>query len=476
LYVLQGNGEVRSGTYAGGWTWAKNIDTGLNTGHTIVVYNDYVLVGAAAYESSPLAYSVDGGQTWLKITTQTPTSGNRHAAFDSYFDTNQTIYVADDAGGIYRWSVGRSYIWDDLAPPDHSFYGIHLGSRGPLYGAFSSIGSGVDRTLYPRSGIPKPGVYWDTITVGLATNVQFSTEPDSMGISENTLWAIDDRPYHPLDDEGCLWTFIDTLAGPGLRLIEPENGMVLGYDPVSGRNQEVGLSWQQLSLADAYEVEIGKDEDFSLRITEAEPLTNPYYGPPVLTSPAYRILPAMLPEANATYYWRVRVRQAATGQVIRSYWSEAGSFSIKAGLPVVTPYLGAQSLNPVHDADNIPVSSIAFSWTPFTDATEYEFVLARDSALTDIIVQESLPTTAYRYGGRLDYDTPYFWQIAATKPLPSEPSPVFSFTTESKPSPPPEAPPLYDQLLQWLQISVLINVLGFVIIVTMMVLFRSRRI
>jgi hypothetical protein len=143
---------------------------------------------------------------------------------------------------------------------------------------------------------------------------------------------------------------------------------------------------------------------------------------------------------------------------------------------VVTPYLGAQSLNPVHDADNIPVSSIAFSWTPFTDATEYEFVLARDSALTDIIVQESLPTTAYRYGGRLDYDTPYFWQIAATKPLPSEPSPVFSFTTESKPSPPPEAPPLYDQLLQWLQISVLINVLGFVIIVTMMVLFRSRRI
>jgi hypothetical protein len=476
LYVLQGNGEIRQGTYSGGWTWAKTIDTGLNTGHTIAVYNDYVLVGASANEPSPLAYSADGGQTWLKITTQTPTSGNRHTAFDTYFDTNQIIYVADDAGGIYRWSLGRSYIWDDLAPPNHSFYSIHLGNRGPLYGAFSSTGSGVDRTLYPRSGIPKPGVYWDTITVGLATNVRFSTEPDSMGISENTLWASDARAYNPVDHEGCLWAFIDTLTGTGLRLIEPENGMALGCDPVSGRNQEVSLGWEQLSLADAYEIEIAKDEDFSLRITEAEPLTNPYYGPPVLTSPAYRILPAMLPEANATYYWRVRVRQAATGQVIRSYWSEVGSFSIKAGLPVVSPYLGAQALGPGHDADNIPISFIAFSWTPFQESTEYGFVLARDSALTDIIVQESLPTTAYRFGGRLDYDTPYFWQVAATKPLPSDPSPVFSFTTLSRPSPPPEAPPLYNQLLQWLQISVLINVLGFVIIAAVMILLTSRRI
>ncbi|MCJ7516002.1 MAG: hypothetical protein MUO89_08605 [Dehalococcoidia bacterium] len=476
LYILQGNGGIRRGSYAGGWTWGKIMDTGLNTGHTIAVHNDYILVGASANELSPVAYSADDGQTWLKITTQTPSIGNRHTAFDTYFDTNQIIYVADDAGGIYRWSLGRSYVWDDMAPPNHSFYSIHLGSGGALYGAFSSPDSGVDRTLYPRSGIPKPGVYWDTITVGLGTNVRFSTEPDSMSISENTLWAIDARAYDPVHGVGCLWAFIDTLAGAGLRLIEPAYGTAIGCDPVSGRNQEVSLGWQQLSLADAYEVEIAKDEDFSLRITEAEPITNPYYGPPVVTQPAYRILPAMLPEANTTYYWRVRVRQAATGQVIRSYWSEAGSFSIKAGLPVVSPYLGAQALNPEHGANDIPASFVAFSWTPFKDATEYQFILAKDSALTEIIVQESLPTTAYRYSGRLDYETPYFWQVIAIEPLPSEPSPVFSFITTSRPSPPPEIPPLYNQLLQWLQISVLINVLGFVTIAAVMILSRSRRI
>jgi hypothetical protein len=475
LYILQGNGEVRRGYQVNGWRWEKSADTGLAASHTIAVYNDYVLVGAAAYEPSPVAYSADKGQTWIKITKETPSAGNRHVAFDTYFDTNQIIYLADDAGGIYRWSLDRSYSWDDMAPPNHSFYGIASGSRGALYGAYSSTESGLDRTLYSRSGIPKPGVYWDSITAGLAASVQFSTEPNSISISENTLWAIDAGTYNPAGDEGCLWAFSDTLARTGPRLIEPEDRTALGCDPVSGRNQEVALKWQQLSLADAYEIEIARDEAFSLRVTEAEPQTNPYYEPAMVTSPAYRIVPGILPEANATYHWRVRVRQAATGQVIRSHWSEEGNFSIKAGLPVVSPYLGAQALKPVHGASNISASSVAFSWTSFKDATEYELVLAKDSALTDIIVQESLPTTAYRYGGRLDYDTGYFWQVAATKPVPSEPSPVFSFTTVVRPSPPPAVPPPYYELLRWLQVSVLINILGFVLI-AVIILFRSRRI
>jgi len=476
LYILQGNGEVCRGCHANGWRWERSVDTGLAASHTIAVHNDLVLVGAATSESSPFAYSADNGQTWIKITEDTPSTGNRHVAFDTYFDSNQIIYVADDAGGIYRWSLDRSYSWDDMATPNHSFYGIVAGNQGALYGAYSSTESGIDRSLYPRSGIPKPGVYWDSITTGLAAGAQFSIEPSAISISETSLWAIDARDYDPAGNEGCLWAFTDTLARTGPRLIGPEDMAALGCDPVSGRNQEVDLRWQQLSLADAYEIEIGRDESFNLRITEAEPQTNPYYEPSIVTSPAYRILPGILPEANSTYYWRVRVRQAATGQVIRSHWSQKCSFSIKAGLPVASPYLGAQALKPSHGTSNIPVSSISFSWTPFKGATEYEFVLAKDSALTDIVVRESLPTTAYRYGGRLDHGTGYFWQVTTTKPLPSEPSPVFSFTTTTGPSPSPAAPPHYHELLRWLQVSTIINVLGFATIVAMIILFRSRRI
>ena len=465
LYILQADGRVRRGSYTDGWRWASKVDSGLTTGHTIAVRGDNILVGAATSESSPLAYSADNGLIWAKIAKETPSSGNRHVAFDSYFDKNQIIYVADDAGGIYRWAAGKSNSWDDLAPPNHSFYGIATGSGGAAYGAYSSDESGVDRALYPRSGIPKPGIFWDSLTTGLASSVQFSTEPSSINLSGSSLWAIDARGYNPPDNEGCLWAFTDTLARAGPRLLEPEEEAALGCDPVSGRNQEVDLRWEQLSLADKYAIQVAKDKAFSLRITEAEPQNNPYYEPDRITSPAYRITPGMLPEAGATYYWRVRVRQAATGQIIRSQWSERYSFIIKAGLPVISPYPGAQALKPDHSANEIPVSPTAFSWTAFKGATRYNFILAEDSALQNILVKETVPTTAYEYGGELDYGTSYFWQVTATEPVPSEPSPVFSFTTEARPVPVPvslSASPSLQQVLRWLQASVLINVLGFI--------------
>lgn len=234
--------------------------------------------------------------------------------------------------------------------------------------------------------------------------------------------------------------------------------------------------WEQLSLAGEYEVQIAKDKGFSLRITQAEPQDNPFYQPAMLTSPAYSIVPGILPEAGHTYYYRVRVRQAATGQIIRSPWSEKRSFSIKAGLPVVSRHLGAQALKPGHGAAGISVSSVGFSWTPFKGTTEYRFVLARDSGLVNRLAEETVPSTAYNYRGRLDYATNYFWQVTATKPLPGEPSPVFSFTTESPPVSPPAAPAPDEQLSGWLQASILVNVLFSVsvLVLLIIVLIRSR--
>jgi hypothetical protein len=99
--------------------------------------------------------------------------------------------------------------------------------------------------------------------------------------------------------------------------------------------------------------------------------------------------------------------------------------------------------------------------------------------LTDIIVQESLPTTAYKYNGRLDYDTCYFWQVTATKPVPGEPSPVFSFTTIAKPSPASTPALPYHQIMHLLQASILINILGFIILIILLaviIILVKRRI
>jgi hypothetical protein len=474
LLVLRADGQVRRGSYSKGWIWEKSEDSCLSAAHTIAVYGDNVVIGAASSAASPAAYSLDGGKIFTKITERTPSNGNRHMAFDTYFNRNRIIYLADDSGGMYRWTIGTSYHWDDLAPPDNSFYGIALGGGGALYGAFFTAASGVDRALYPRSGIPKPGVYWDSLTTGLTAGVRFTTEPNALAISRTTLWAIDARGYTP-PGTGRLWAFTDTLARSSPKLNEPAEGVTLTYDPVSGRNQEIDLKWEQLSLGSAYEIEIARDEDFSLRVTEAEPATNPYYQPAINTMPTYRIIPGILPEANTTYYYRIRVREAATGQRIRSWWSYENSFAIGPGMPVVAPHVGVQALKPVHCACGVPVSAAAFSWAPFKEVTEYRFVLAEDSALTRVLVDEVVPTTAFEYRGNLAYGRSHFWQVTPVRPYPGQASPVFSFTTEASPRPAQPAEQVSGQLLQVVLAMFLLNVLGNVTVITVMVVVNRRR-
>ncbi len=459
VYVLQADGRVRNGKYRSGWMWGEPRSTGLEANHAIAVNGDYVLVTAAAYQDFPLAYSADGGSSWHPVTVRTPTQGNRHVAFDDRFQDNRLIYLADDAGGIYRLRLGESD-WQDMAPPHHSFYGVVIGRYGALYAAYSYDRSGADRALYPRSGTPKPGVYWDSLDAGLDDSVRFSAEPGALMISRNTIWALDAREYRPQVNEGCLWLFIDALAARGPRLIHPKDGAVQDCDAVSGRNRDIAFGWEQLSLADCYEFELAADEDFTLRIAEVEPATNPFYLPPMTGDPAYHIPPGTVLEAGKEYFWRVRVRRAATGQVIRSPWSRTNSFKISPGVPVEGRYPPPEALAPAHGAVGSS-APLAFSWTPLPDVTEYLFVLAKDSALRQVMVREQVSATAYRYEGRLESGHTYFWQVTPLGP-PGAPSAVFMFTIGTEP-PTPAPPPAPAQAL--LAVS-LTNLLASLIVLT----------
>jgi len=361
LVILQADGLARRGEYdPAGWQWKKFIDTGVSPAHTIAALNNNLLVGAALGQSCPASLSTDRGDHWELITQQTFSCGNRHVAFDDDFKNNRIIYLADDAGGLYRWSAGTSNRWDDMVPANSSYYGIVALARDTLYAAYSPNGNGVDRTLYSRAGIPKSGVSWDSLSAGLSSGVLFRLEPVALVCPADTIWAIDARDYSPSTGVGLLWAFKDTLAGHAPWLIEPKGGSLIGCDPVSGRNAQVDLKWEQLSLASAYQIEIGKDKWFDLPVSNAEPTDNPFFSPADLLYPAYYINDGLLPEAGHTYYWRVRVRKATTGQSIRSLWSYALSFNISPGYQVVERVMPAaesgQSLPaaPVPSAPPLP--------------------------------------------------------------------------------------------------------------------------
>jgi hypothetical protein len=436
LFVLKSNGLVRHGKYSTkGWRWDFPTDTGLNSAHTIEAQQNKVLVGASVGQQCPAAYSLDGGDNWIQISEPAYSYGNKHVAFDDQFTNNNFIYLADDAGGLYRWAIDINERWDDMSPPDNSYYGLCVAGRGTLYAAYNPARAGVDRTLYSRTAIPNNNVSWDSLATGLPAGVLFEMEPDALVCADETIWAIDSHDYDPYNGVGRLWAFNDTLANHSPWLIAPKPGSFVYCDPVTGRNGQVDLKWEQLSLADAYEVEIGKDSWFDLVVDTATPSTSPFYMPDDLLYPSYYIPDGALPEAGSSYYWHIRVRRAVTGQVIRSRWSYGVSFNVRPGYPVrSTDYPGLQPLKPEAGARDAPVYPTSFSWTPMQNTTTYRFVLAADPGLDKPIIDEKVKGTAYNLNWGLSYRTAYFWQVTPLEPLPGEPSPVFSFTTAGGPA------------------------------------------
>ncbi len=175
-----------------------------------------------------------------------------------------------------------------------------------------------------------------------------------------------------------------------------------------------------------------------------------YYIPQILTSPAlaiasgaqangvsqFRMIPqdgAFIPlsfECGHGYFWRIRTRHATTGEFIRSPWSKTGSFVIKAGFRVTTPYMGPQLLAPDNGCACACEHPVCFSWSPYKGITSYLFELSDTPDMIDPLVSEQVfNTTAYQFNGRLDCNTSYFWRVRAAGPAPSEWSAVFSFNT-----------------------------------------------
>jgi len=196
-----------------------------------------------------------------------------------------------------------------------------------------------------------------------------------------------------------------------------------------------------------------------------------------MTSPAAWIAPGALPEAGAIYYWRIRSLRSATGQIAASPWSEVRSFTVKAGFIVNTPYYGVQLLAPNNGCIGCKVKPASFSWSPWKEATKYQFDLAKDPEFKSLVVTATTTTTGYEYDGTLDYSTNYFWRVKALEVngqnIPSDWSATFSLQTEAAPEPPAPAPA---EPATPLWVWVIIAIGAILVIVTLILIFKTRRV
>ena len=567
LYTISPGALVQRLPYTG-TAWSTNLpsyDTTLGVGHTIVAMPEgKVLAGMGTGAAYTTAYSANKGETFMANNNAISGHGNTHVIFDVDFANNQFIYAGDDSSGgtlgtVYRNTYPSFSKWVDndmmsvangasglpwptgLDSPPHplGIFGLAQAWTGDpqpaLYAAHDNItyshglgyGSAVCRTLWPRNGMPKPGVGWDCLDIFSPLNtkgVMFTLEPTSLKYcgccsldTNTTLYAIDDESgnwtytvggtrtysattlsgrwnagvndpgYNPTISKGMLWAYTDCLAKKGPVLKSPADQYLIGADPVTGRNQQVDLAWEQLCLATGYHLQIAKDKAFTLRINPAVNSAGTISAvtgsiqidmdSTNMTSPAAWIAPGALPEAGAIYYWRIRVYKSATSQLAFSNWSEARSFTVKAGFIVNTPYYGVQLLSPNNGCLGCKVKPASFSWSPWKDATKYQIDLAKDPEFKQLVVTSTTTTTGYEYNGTLDYSTNYFWRVKALEVngqnIPSDWSATFSFQTESAPAAaaaPPEAPatPLW--------VWVIIAIGAILVIVTLILIFKTRRV
>jgi len=549
LYVLGGTGagspitnNVQKLPYTG-TAWSSSIlsvSIGTTAGHTIEAQApDKVLTGNTA-ASLPVSFSLNGAASFSTTgrTVPTATTGNLHAIFDTDFAKNATIYVGADAAGglVYRKVIpaGSNTPWENMMTgmrfagytgPHTSYFGLvqtnskNVTGQGTLYAAHAGQGnatySGVERTLAPLLGIPKPGLDWSCLDASAApfqiNDPLFTLEPKSLKFcgcltedTNTTLYAIDNELYSDnhnvaanriggaaLATIGLLWEYTDCVAKKGPKLTM-DDGTIIGCDPATGRNQEVNFTWEQLCIANQYNLWLSKDKAFTMIIwgqgatIAPSNVTSPamvYLAGGEGTAPAVFLTlagaatnvlaPTPSLECGHTYYWKVRVWNETTGDLVISPWSDVRGFTIKAGFRVTTPYYGPQLLAPDNGCGCACNAPISFSWSPFKETAEYKFEMSENADMSSPLVSTTAKTTAYQFTGTVKCNKSYYWRVMATAPAPSEYSAVFSFNTQPEP-PAPAAPAPAPATPIWVWVIIAIG--AILVIVTLVLIFKTRRV
>jgi hypothetical protein len=445
-----------------GSAWDGQVSYSDDGGETFTLLDETVPIEYQACDDCS-TYDADNGHTTVAFDTYFDTNSVIYAAIEGW-------YGSYSAGGIYSWNIDESEDWTDLgADHDTAYTGLvlsYLGGNpftsadtgGVLYASYKYVDdgyaeAGVARSLTPivtEAVCPTCEVNnWDYLYEGLPDrNTQFEAIPFALKAcgcltpdSDTKLFAVETRhDYNMIDGTyagdmyyedgkywvddlgGAVWTFEDCYAKKQVELVSPADGYVVGTSACGCCNVPFTINWDRLCDACCYDIEFALDAGFTQPYTPYEYDTvsvadgMPDFGwyCPGDVSAAMAANPSLFLgcffQPETTYYWRVRAVQAGTGQEIRSWWSDAQSFTVAP-----TAAAGAIDLvSPAPGALNQPIKNVGFSWSILATADSFDWVLSANADLSSPLDSKTgLPSTATTYTGTLQHGMTYYWQVKA---------------------------------------------------------------
>ncbi|MFA5308725.1 MAG: YCF48-related protein [Dehalococcoidales bacterium] len=415
-----------------GFWWTAQALTGA-TGSAVQLKYDVASGDVLAGMSNGVAYLSTDGINWLGIGGPALATGAVNVAFDASYATNSVVYADSIVGSatVARWDNSAPALgWVDLAIIPATFAGeILVTPDGVLYATdmqpaavdnpvtplVDETAGGVVRILAPTTGSALLGPTYEQVTSydGLALLSTLSTLSYAAG--SNILYSIDTATNTILTYTDTLSTAVPAIVTPAVGdvLLAPAPSVII--TPVTG--------------ALNYELRWNTREDF---------LGTGAAGVVFVPFPTNGFVLAGVPAGSMIYY-QVRVIAPVLGP-----WSQMYSFQtqlVDAPTPN-SPVIVAQVT--ANGGINAPVKPV-FLWQIVTGATGYEFQLAKDYAMTDLVVDatgaNALGTdTSYELATALDYGTPYYWKVRAISATSfTSWSEVQAFTTMAAPTTPPPA-------------------------------------
>jgi len=515
LYATIGTNFYKS-TNAG-WTWEPAVAWySSGTAQNIAITDSgKIFIGRTG---GIVRMSSDGGATWASQgTTGYPSNAvyaMPHEDYDTEGASGEGILFSQDltTGIVYRYDKNDgSGLWYALGNTGAGAYaglGIAM-QNGILYSLSTGNATPFDceRNMYGTAGVSTIAATWESMTMPTAVagnnaaggEIQGAGGASAFAITEgsNVLWistagSMVNSQTANTTSPG-IWGYKDHMASAKPVITSPPEGYTLGVDPVNGRANVLTVSWDPIGTGTAVV------NEWDLQITEkaigwGAPFVSLNGGTTlVLTSSSSPSTTfglvgasnAIALNANTEYMVRVRCDDQVSNDAIRSGWSDPVNFSVGAGAPVQQAYAGPQILGPA--GGSTTTLTPGFSWAPVSGATEYEFILATDSGLSQTLAgtPAALTAPAFQSADALDYATTYFWAVRVTKPT-AGPQTIGTFTTMAKPvepappvviepaapAPVPEpAPPAIPAAAVWAVIGI-----GAILVIAVLVLIvRTRR-